>query len=146
MSMLLSLMLAVAPVGTEMPMPQDLSSVPVIHGWLGRKISPRWSEQVARLYRHGQCQGTVNYEGSRLLQIDVLFLLSGDGKPLKIAPVNANCPPEKARFVGMRVPVPRHLTDSRIQALRAVFTAADEISRLQLASPWSLSQIFSVGV
>lgn len=93
MSMLLSLMLAATPVGADVPMPQDLSTVPVINGWLGRKISPRWSEQVARLYRHGQCQGTVNYEGSRLLQIDVLFLLSGDGKPLKIAPVNANCPP-----------------------------------------------------
>ncbi|MFC3442598.1 hypothetical protein ACFOKF_15590 [Sphingobium rhizovicinum] len=103
MTMLLSLMLAIAPMaGDVAPMPQDLSSVPVIPGWLGRKVSPRWSEDVARFYRRGECSGAVNYEGSQLLEIDMLFLLSGDGKPLKIAPVNARCP-EVEKFVSGRI-------------------------------------------
>lgn len=103
MTILLSLMLAAAPVtGTTPPMPQDLSTVPVINGWLGRKISPRWSEDVAKLYRHGECSGAVNHEGSRLLEIDMLFLLSDNGKLLKIAPVNANCP-DVERFVSRRI-------------------------------------------
>ncbi|MFZ2998008.1 hypothetical protein [Sphingobium sp.] len=105
MTMLLSLMLATAsPVaGAALPpMPQDLSTVPVIDGWLGRKISPRWSEEVARLYRRGECAGAVPYEGSSLLEIDMLFLLSGDGKPLKIAPVNASCPGVE-KFVNARI-------------------------------------------
>lgn len=68
MTMLLSLMLAAIPVPGDAPaMPQDLATVPVIQGWQGRKISPRWSENVAKLYRHGGCSGAVNYEGSRLL-------------------------------------------------------------------------------
>ena len=103
MTILLALMLAATPAPAAMPpMPQDLSSVPVIDGWLGRKISPRWSEDVARLYRKGECSGAVPYEGSNLLEIDMLFLLSGEGKPLKIAPVNARCP-EVERFVSKRV-------------------------------------------
>lgn len=103
MTILLALMLAATPApGAMPPMPQDLSSVPVIDGWLGRKISPRWSEDVARLYRKGECSGAVPYEGSNLLEIDMLFLLSGEGKPLKIAPVNARCP-EVERFVSKRV-------------------------------------------
>ena len=103
MTILLPLMLAATPTPAAMPpMPQDLSSVPVIDGWLGRKISPRWSEDVARLYRKGECSGAVPYEGSNLLEIDMLFLLSGEGKPLKIAPVNARCP-EVERFVSKRV-------------------------------------------
>ena len=104
MTILLSLMLAASPVahGALPPMPQDLSEVPVIDGWLGRKISPRWSEDVARLYRRGECGGTVNHEGSRLLEIDMLFLLSGDGKPLKVAPVNARCPGVE-KFVSARI-------------------------------------------
>ncbi|MCC4252363.1 MAG: hypothetical protein VX205_15075 [Pseudomonadota bacterium] len=103
MTILLALMLAATPAPAAMPpMPQDLSSVPVIDGWLGRKISPRWSEDVARLYRKGECGGAVPYEGSNLLEIDMLFLLSGEGKPLKIAPVNARCP-EVERFVSKRV-------------------------------------------
>ena len=103
MTMLLSLMLTMAPVAAATPpMPQDLGSVPVIDGWLGRKISPRWSEDVARLYRRGECSGAVNQEGSQLLEIDMLFLLSGDGKPLKIAPVNVRCP-EVEKFVSGRV-------------------------------------------
>ena len=103
MTILLALMLAATPApGAMPPMPQDLSSVPVIDGWLGRKISPRWSEDVARLYRKGECGGAVPYEGSNLLEIDMLFLLSGEGKPLKIAPVNARCP-EVERFVSKRV-------------------------------------------
>jgi hypothetical protein len=104
MTMLLALMLATAPVPTNAapPMPQDLSSVPVIDGWLGRKISPRWSEDVARAYRRGACGGAVSHDGSWLLEIDMLFLLSGDGKPLKIAPVNARCP-EVEKFVSNRI-------------------------------------------
>lgn len=103
MTMLLSLMLATAPVAAAAPpMPQDLGSVPVIDGWLGRKISPRWSDDVARLYRRGQCSGAVNHEGSQLLEIDMLFLLSSDGKPLKIAPVNVRCP-EVEKFVSARI-------------------------------------------
>lgn len=104
MTMLLSLMLAATPVAATAapPMPQDLGSVPVIDGWLGRKISPRWSDDVARLYRRGDCSGAVNHEGSQLLEIDMLFLLSGDGKPLKIAPVNARCP-EVEKFVSSRI-------------------------------------------
>ncbi|NML08823.1 hypothetical protein HHL08_01455 [Sphingobium sp. AR-3-1] len=107
MTMLLSLMLAAIPVpgpmpGNAPPMPQDLATVPVIQEWQGRKISPRWSENVAKLYRNGRCSGAVNYEGSRLLEIDMLFLLSGDGKPLKIAPVNARCP-EVEKFVSGRI-------------------------------------------
>ena len=44
MTILLSLMLAAAPVPAALPaMPQDLSQVPVIDRWLGRRISPRWS-------------------------------------------------------------------------------------------------------
>ncbi|CAM8628829.1 MULTISPECIES: hypothetical protein [Sphingobium] len=103
MTMLLSLMLAAIPMpGDAPPMPQDLAAVPVIDGWLGRKISPRWSETVAKLYRHGDCSGAVNHEGSRLLEIDMLFLLSGDGKPMKIAPVNARCP-DVETFVSKRI-------------------------------------------
>lgn len=103
MTILLSLMLAAAPMtGAAPPMPQDLSNVPVIEGWLGRKISPRWSEEVARAYRKGDCSGAKPYQGSRLLEIEVLFLLSGDGKPLKIAPVNARCP-EVEKFVSGRI-------------------------------------------
>ncbi|MEA3541283.1 MAG: hypothetical protein U9R77_04070 [Pseudomonadota bacterium] len=103
MTIFFALMLAATPTPAALPpMPQDLSSVPVIDGWLGRKISPRWSEDVARLYRKGECSGAVPYEGSNLLEIDMLFLLSGDGKPLKIAPVNARCP-EVERFVSRRV-------------------------------------------
>ncbi|WP_311269269.1 hypothetical protein [Sphingobium sp. WCS2017Hpa-17] len=104
MTMLLSLMLAATPVAATAtpPMPQDLSSIPVIDGWLGRKISPRWSEDVARLYRRGDCSGAVNHDGSHLLEIDMLFLLSGDGKPLKIAPVNVHCP-DVEKFVSSRI-------------------------------------------
>lgn len=103
MTMLLSLMLAATPVaGAAPPMPQDLGSVPVIDGWLGRRKSPEWSEDVARLYRRGECSGAVNHQGSHLLEIDMLFLLSGDGKPLKIAPVNARCP-EVEKFVSSRI-------------------------------------------
>jgi len=107
MTMLLSLMLAATAVpgpipGDAPPMPQDLTAVPVIDGWLGRKVSPRWSEDVAKLYRRGECSGAVNHEGSQLLEIDMLFLLSGDGKPLKIAPVNARCP-EVEKYVSGRI-------------------------------------------
>ena len=104
MTMLLSLMLAATPVaGADAPpMPTDLASVPVIDGWLGRKISPRWSEEVAKLYRREDCSGAVPYEGSRLLEIDMLFLLTGDGKPLKVAPVNARCPGVE-KFVSGRI-------------------------------------------
>ncbi|QGP80054.1 hypothetical protein [Sphingobium sp. CAP-1] len=104
MTILLSLMLAATPAtgSAPPPMPQDLSQVPVINGWLGRKISPRWSEDVAKLYRHGECGGAVNHEGSQLLEIDMLFLLSGDGKPLKIAPVNVRCP-DVEKFVSRRI-------------------------------------------
>lgn len=103
MTILLSLMLAAtATPGDAPPMPQDLATVPVIHGWKGRSISPRWSEEVAKLYRHGDCSGAVNYEGSKLLEIDMLFLLSPEGKLLKIAPVNARCPPVE-KFVSRRI-------------------------------------------
>ncbi len=99
MTMLLSLLLATA---TAPSMPQDLGQVPVIDNWLGRRISPRWSEDVAKLYRRGHCTGAVDYEGSRLLEIDMLFLLSGDGKPLRIAPVNVQCP-DVEKFVSNRI-------------------------------------------
>ena len=108
MTILLSLMLATAPVpanalpATTPPVPQDLSTVPVIDGWAGRRISPRWSETVYKLYRKGQCRGAVPYEGSNLLEIDMLFLLSPDGKPLRIMPVNAGCPDVEA-FVSNRI-------------------------------------------
>lgn len=103
MTMLLSLMLAAAPVADALPpMPQDLSNAPVIEGWLGRKISPRWSEDVAKLYRRGECRGAVPYEGSRLLEIDMLFLLAGDGTVLKVAPVNMACPGVE-KFVSNRI-------------------------------------------
>jgi hypothetical protein len=103
MTILLSLMLAATPAPAAMPpMPQELSQVPVIEGWLGRKISPRWSEDVARQYRKGKCSGAVPFEGSNLLEIDMLFLLSGDGKPLKVAPVNAHCP-EVEQFISNRI-------------------------------------------
>jgi hypothetical protein len=103
MTMLLPLMLAATPVpGAAPPMPQDLGSVPVINGWLGRRKSPEWSEDVARLYRRAECSGAVNHQGSQLLEIDMLFLLSGDGKPLKIAPVNARCPGVE-KFVSSRI-------------------------------------------
>ena len=103
MTMLLSLMLAATPVAEALPpMPQDLSSVPVIEGWLGRKISPRWSEDVAKLYRRGECRGAVPYEGSNLLEIDMLFLLAGDGTVLKVAPVNMACP-NVEKFVSGRI-------------------------------------------
>jgi hypothetical protein len=103
MTMLLPLMLAATPVpGAAPPMPQDLGSVPVIDGWLGRRKSPEWSEDVARLYRRGECSGVVNHQGSQLLEIDMLFLLSDDGKPLKIAPVNAHCP-DVEEFVSRRI-------------------------------------------
>ena len=69
MTILLALMLAATPAPAAMPpMPQDLSSVPVIDGWLGRKISPRWSEDVARLYRKGECGGAVPYERAQKLR------------------------------------------------------------------------------
>ncbi|MEK7343981.1 MAG: hypothetical protein AABZ73_09175 [Pseudomonadota bacterium] len=104
MTMLVSLLLAAAaPSAAPLPsMPDDISAVPVIHGWQGRRVSPRWSEDVARFYRKGNCSSAVSYEGSWLLEIDMLFLLSPDGKPLKIAPVNARCP-EVERFVSTRV-------------------------------------------
>ena len=104
MTMLLSLMLAATPVaGADAPsMPDDLASVPVIENWLGRKVSPRWSEEVAKLYRRGECSGAVPYEGAHLLEIDMLFLLTGDGKPLKVAPVNARCPGVE-KFVSGRI-------------------------------------------
>lgn len=103
MTMLLSLMLAAAPMPSSTPpMPDDLSTVPVINGWLGRKISPRWSEDVAKLYRRGECSGARPYEGSNLLEIDMLFLLTGDGTVLKVAPVNARCPGVE-KFVSNRI-------------------------------------------
>lgn len=102
MTTLLSLMLAAATPQALPPMPTDLSQVPVIEGWLGRKVSPKWSEDVHRLYRKAACSGAVNYEGSQLLELDMLFLLDGTGKPLKIAPVNARCP-EVEQYVSNRV-------------------------------------------
>lgn len=103
MAILLSMMLAAAPVtGPLPPLPQDLGAVPVIQGWQGRRVSPRWSEDVARLYRWGKCSGAVNYEGSQLLEIDMLFLLTGEGKPLRIAPVNVSCP-DVEKFVSSRI-------------------------------------------
>ncbi|WHO39917.1 hypothetical protein PMI04_004810 [Sphingobium sp. AP49] len=92
MTPLLSLMLAAATPLASPPMPTDLSEVPEIPNWTGRKNSPQWSDDVAKLYRRGTCTGAVNHQGSQYLEINMLFLLSGDGKPLKIAPVNANCP------------------------------------------------------
>lgn len=104
MSVFLSLLLATAPVAatTAPPLPGDLQQVDVIDRWLGRRVSPKWSEDVARLYRRGKCSGARNFEGSQLLEIDMLFLLSGDGKPLKIVPVNAQCP-DVEEFVSKRI-------------------------------------------
>ncbi|MDX3899015.1 MAG: hypothetical protein QHC40_00610 [Sphingobium sp.] len=104
MTLLLSLMLAAAtPLPTPVPaMPTDLSSVPVLEGWLGRRISPRWSEEVHEAYRKGGCSGARPYEGSNLLELDILFLLSGDGKLLKLAPVNVRCPSVES-YVSKRI-------------------------------------------
>jgi hypothetical protein len=104
MTMLLSLMLvAAAPAtGPVPPMPTDLTTVPVIEGWLGRKISPRWSEEVYEAYRKNNCAGARPYEGSNLLELDVLFLLSGEGKLLKLAPVNVRCPAVES-YVSKRI-------------------------------------------
>lgn len=103
MTMLLSLMLAAAPVGGPLPpMPQDLESVPVVEKWIGRKTSPRWSEDIARLYRRGRCKGAVPYEGSWLLERDILFLIDGGGKLLRLAPVNFECP-DVEKFVSARI-------------------------------------------
>ncbi len=93
---------AAAPAAALPPMPQNMAAVPVIEGWQGRRVSPQWSETVERLYRRGDCQGAVPYEGSWLLEVDMLFLVSGDGKPLRIAPVNARCEPVET-FVSKRV-------------------------------------------
>jgi hypothetical protein len=106
MTMLLSLMLAAAaPTGAlppMQPMPQDLSEVEVIENWQGRRLSPHWSEDVAKLYRNGKCAGARPYEGSWLLEVDMLFLLSPEGRPLRIAPVNAQCPGVE-KFVSGRI-------------------------------------------
>jgi hypothetical protein len=104
MAMLLSLMLAVASPSAEgaPPLPSDLSTVPVIDGWLGRKVSPRWSEEIHEAYRKGKCSGARPYEGSNLLEIDVLFLLEDNGKLLKLAPVNVQCPAVES-FVSKRI-------------------------------------------
>lgn len=108
MTLLLSLMLAAAtplPDAAPVPspaMPTDLSTVPVLEGWLGRRISPRWSEEVHEAYRKAACGGARPYEGSNLLELDILFLLSGDGKLLKLAPVNVGCPAVES-FVSKRI-------------------------------------------
>jgi len=102
MTPVLSLMLAAATPQAAQPMPQDLSEVPEIPDWLGRKNSPQWSEDVAKLYRRGACSGAVNRQGSQYLEMDMLFLLSGDGKLMKIAPVNASCPGVE-KFVSNRI-------------------------------------------
>lgn len=46
MTMLISMMLAAAAPSTAAPppMPTDLSEVPVIENWQGRRVSPRWSD------------------------------------------------------------------------------------------------------
>jgi hypothetical protein len=150
MTMLLSLMLAATPVaaGPVPPMPQDLSHVPVIDGWLGRKISPRWSEDVAKLYRKGKCGGAIDHEGSRLLEIDMLFLLSDDGKPLKIAPVNAHCP-DVEEFVSRRIlgtlrnSFPRNTVTTQAVVVGGRASDAQRTSPSdQLATPhWMRSQV-----
>lgn len=104
MTLLLSLMLAAASpsVGAPPPMPANLSTVPVIDNWLGRKVSPRWSEDVKKAYRKDNCNVARPYEGSNLLEIDILFLLAGDGTLLKLAPVNVQCPAVES-FVSKRI-------------------------------------------
>ncbi|PZU09356.1 MAG: hypothetical protein DI606_14025 [Sphingobium sp.] len=104
MTMLISMMLAAAAPSTAAPppMPTDLSEVPVIENWQGRRVSPRWSEDVARFYRKNKCTGAVPYEGSWLLEIDMLFLLAGDGTPMRIAPVNVQCTAVE-KFVSTRI-------------------------------------------
>ncbi len=104
MTLLLSLMLAAAPTpAVPTPaMPTDLSNVPVLEGWLGRRISPRWSEEVHEAYRKAGCGSARPYEGSNLLELDILFLLSGDGRLLKLAPVNVGCPAVES-FVVKRI-------------------------------------------
>lgn len=105
MTILLSLMLAVASPsaqGPRPPMPTDLSTVPLIDDWLGRKVSPRWSEDVKKVYRRDKCNVARPYEGSNLLEIDIMFLLAGDGTLLKLAPVNVQCPAVES-FVSKRI-------------------------------------------
>ncbi len=82
--------------------PTSLEDVPVIEGWLGRRISPRWSFEAQRAYKRGKCTSAVPYEGANLLEVDVLFLLAPDGKPLKIIPVNSHCP-EIDAYVGTKI-------------------------------------------
>lgn len=101
----LALMLAAAatPEGGSAPaMPASLDAVPVIENWLGRRISPRWSFDAQRAYKRGKCGSAVPYEGASLLEVDVLFLLSPDGKPLRIVPVNSQCA-EIDAFVGEKI-------------------------------------------
>lgn len=98
MSIVLSLLLA----ATTPAMPTTLTDVPVIEKWLGRKVSPRWSEDVKKAYRRDNCTTSVPYEGGHLLEIDVLFLVAPDGKLVRLAPVNVQCP-EVESFVSSRI-------------------------------------------
>ncbi len=97
MTMLLSLMLAASTT-----IPTTLTDVPVIEKWQGRRISPRWSEEAKRAYRRGNCSGAKPYEGGDLLELDVLFLVANDGKLVRLAPVNVQCP-EVEKFVSGRI-------------------------------------------
>ncbi|MDZ7895060.1 MAG: hypothetical protein U5M50_08995 [Sphingobium sp.] len=96
-------MMAPAPVDLALPaMPTSLDQATVIDGWVGRRRSPSWSEDVKLAYRRGQCSGAVNWEGGKLLEIDVLFLVGPGGKLMRLAPVNVGCRPVE-EFVAKRI-------------------------------------------
>ncbi|BAK68252.1 hypothetical protein SLG_35770 [Sphingobium sp. SYK-6] len=101
--MITAFLMMLATSTSEMPaVPTRLDTVPVIENWQGRSLSPRWSFDAQKVYRRGECHSAVNWRGSQLLEVDVLFLLAGDGTLLKVVPVNSECA-EIDSFIGKRV-------------------------------------------
>jgi len=93
MTIVLAALLAAAPTAGALPaMPDSLEDATLIDGWVGRKRSPSWSEEIETAYRRGECTGAVNYEGGKMMEIDVLFLVGERGKLMRVAPVNVGCP------------------------------------------------------
>lgn len=100
--MMISLLMMLAATGDLPPAPTQLDAVPTIEKWDGRRISPKWSFDAQKAYRKGGCTSALPYQGSSILEVDVLFLIGGDGRLLKVAPVNSRCEAIDA-FIGKRV-------------------------------------------